>query len=430
MIDNCFLFIHYHYPPIKNSGVYRNYYLSTAISDKCTASYLITTDNRKILPNESLPLHSRMQRFEAITFDYRKVISLLKGKKNQSGAQFSEKTKASFFASWMIKIQRSIPFNIFLAEGSIFYIIHAYFIGKRLIRTKNINIIYSSFMPYSDHIVAWMLKKKFPSLIWVADFRDLHVEPIYKNVIWPNFQKKVEKFILGNADVVTTVSDGISQKMMALHQNVHTITKGVDIRTSKIGFDKFTIHYSGSLFQQYRDPKPLFNVLAGLIKEHKINKDKICFLYAGKDGSLMQQWAGTCGISDVFVNKGMLSRNEAIEIQDKAHINLLLTSASDEHAGLLTGKLFEYIEAGKEILCFIKGSRDKEIETMFTKFQLGIVLYDEDKIREYILKKYNEYIKTGEVKANHLQDAILQNMSWERQADRVFDLVSLNNMNK
>ncbi len=430
MNNNRFLFIHYHYPPIKNGGVYRNYYLSTAISDKCTASYLITTDNRKILPNESLPLHSRMQRFEAITFDYRKVISLLKGKKNQSGAQFSEKTKASFLASWLIKIQRSFPFNIFFAEGSIFYIIHAYFIGKRLIRTDNINVIYSSFMPYSDHIVAWMLKRKFPTLIWVADFRDLHVEPIYKNVIWPNFQKKVEKFILKNANVVTTVSDGISQKMRALHQNVHTITKGVRLREKKESFDKFTIHYSGSLFQQFRDPRPLFNVLASLIKEQKIYKDRICFLYAGKDGGLMQQWAETCGISDVFENKGMLSRNEAIEMQDRSHINLLLTSASDEHAGLLTGKLFEYIEAGKEILCFIKGSRDKEIEAMFTEFHLGDVLYDEEKIREYILLKYNEYIQTGEVKADHLRDAILQNMSWERQADRVFDLVSLNNMKK
>ncbi len=430
MNNNRFLFIHYHYPPIKNSGVYRNYYLSTAITDKCTASYLITTDNRKILPNESLPLQSRMTRFEAITFDYRKVISLFKGKENRSGAQFSEKTKASFFASWMIKIQRSFPFNIFLAEGSIFYIIHAYFIGKRLIRTKNIDIIYSSFMPYSDHIVAWMLKKKFPPLIWVADFRDLHVEPIYKNVIWPNFQKKIEKFILGNADVVTTVSDGISQKMTALHQNVHTITKGVDIRTSKVGFDKFTIHYSGSLFQQFRDPRPLFNTLATLIKEQKIYKDRICFLYAGKDGSLMQQWAETCGISDVFVNKGLLSRKEAIEIQDKSHINLLLTSASDEHAGLLTGKLFEYIEAGKEILCLIKGSRDKEIETMFINYQLGEVLYEESKLGEYILIKYDEYMRTGQVNAHHLHEEIMRDMSWQRQAERVFDLVSLNNKNQ
>lgn len=429
MNDNRFLFIHYHYPPIKNSGVYRNYYLSTAITDKTTASYLITTDNRKILPNESLPLHTRITIFEAITFDYRKVTSLFKDKKNQSGAHFSEKTKASFLASWMIKIQRSFPFNIFLAEGSVIYIIHAYFIAKRLIRTNDINVIYSSFMPYSDHIVAWMLKRKFPTLIWVADFRDLHVEPIYNNVIWPNFQKKMEKFILKNADIVTTVSDGISQKMKALHQNVHTITKGVRLRESKASFDKFTIHYSGSLFQQFRDPRPLFNVLATLIKEQKIDKERICFLYAGKDASLMQQWAETCGINDVFENKGMLSRNEAIEMQDRSHINLLLTSASDEHAGLLTGKLFEYIEAGKEILCLIKGSRDKEIETMFADFKLGAVLYDEENIREYILLKYNEYKRTGQVNALHMRDEIISEMSWERQAKRVFDLVSLKNIN-
>lgn len=430
MNETRFLFIHYHYPPIKNSGVYRNYYLSTSITDKSGESYLITTDNRKILPNESLTLHPEMIRHEAITFDYRKIISLLKGKKSKSGAQFSEKTKESFFASWMIKLLRSFPFNIFLAEGSIVYIIHAYFIAYKIIRTKNVKIVISSFMPYSDHIIAWLLKRKFPSLIWIADFRDLHVEPIYNNVFWPDFQKRIEKFLLKKADVVTTVSDGISKKMMALHDNVHTVTKGVSLREKKDSFDQFTIHYSGSLFQNFRDPRPLFNVLAGLMKEQKIDKDKICFLYAGKDGSLMSQWAQECGISDIFENKGMVPRNDAMEMQDKSHINLLLTSASAEHAGLLTGKLFEYIEAGNEILCLINGTRDKEIETMFANYQLGSVLYDEEQLRAYILAKYKEYIQTDQVMAHHLHEKITRDMSWQRQAERVLDLVSLKRMNQ
>lgn len=427
MGDSRFLFIHYHYPPIKNSGVYRNYYLSTAITDKSGESFLITTNNRKILPNEPLLLHPKMKRYEAFTFDYRKVVSMFTSKKSRSGAQFSEKVKESFLAGWLIKMQRSFPFNILFAEGSIIYIIHGYFKAKNLIKTKGVNVVFSSFMPYADHMIAWLLKRRFPQLVWIADFRDLQVEPIYKNVLWPKFQNKVEKFILSKADVVTTVSDGISKKMRGIHHNVHTITKGVEIRESKDSFDKFTIHYSGSLFQNFRDPRPLFHALADLIEEQRIDKDKISMIYAGKDGALMTQWATESNIVDVFINKGMLTRADAMDIQDKSHINLLLTSASEEHTGLLTGKLFEYIEAGREILCLIKGSKDIEIETMFEKYHLGSVMYNEIQVKKYILDKYNEFIRTGGVNSSQKRDEIIRDMSWQRQADRVLDVALLNN---
>jgi hypothetical protein len=418
-----FLFIHYHYPPIKNSGVYRNYFLSTAIANKVTESFLITTNNRKILPNEAMFLSPKMKRYEAFTLDYRKFFASIYRNSEGKGAQFSEKTKDSRFVALFIKIQRSFPFNILLAEGSVFYIIHSYFIASKLIKERKVDVVYSSFMPYADHIIAWLLKKKFSRLIWIADFRDLHVEPIYKNVIWPDFQKKVEKFILKNADIVTTVSQGISMKMMDLHHNVHTITKGVNKREPKVAYEIFTIHYSGSLFQNFRDPRPLFRSLQKLIDEGRIKENEIQFLYAGKDGQLMTQWVNECGIREIFVNQGMVSRNEVIEMQDRSHINLLLTSASDDHTGLLTGKLFEYIEAGKQILCIVKGSKDLEIEALFDKFGLGTVFYSEDKLSDYIYEKYLEFKKTGKVKSNQNHEKVFQDLSWQHQADKVLQMI-------
>jgi hypothetical protein len=421
---NCkFLFIYYHYPPIKNSGVYRNYFLSSAILNIIGKSFLITTDNRKYLPNEKLQLHTGIEKFEIFTLDYRRVAAWISGKKNTAGAQFSEKTKESVIVSWFIKLQRSFPFNLILAEGGIIYIMNGYLKSCKIVRSQKVDVIFSSFMPYADHIIAWMLKKTFPSLIWIADFRDLHVEPIYKNVFWPEIQHKIEKYILKNADVITTVSQGISQKMQVLHQNVHTVTKGVTLRPNKQHFDKFTIHYSGSLFQQYRDPRPLFRVLSVLIQHKAIDRQKISFLYAGKDAGLMNEWVQECGIQDIFDCKGMVSRSEAIEMQDRAHVNLLLTSSSEEHTGLLTGKLFEYIESGNEVLCLINGPHDKEIEAMFTKYRLGEVHYHEEHLYKYIEDLYFEFINCGLVKSKQLKDEIMDDMSWERQAKRVLDLV-------
>jgi glycosyltransferase involved in cell wall biosynthesis len=370
-----------------------------------------------------MPIHPKIIVKESFTLDYRRIIAWVTGRNEKAGAQFSEQTKESLIIAWLIKLQRSFPFNIFLAEGSFFYILISYRKAVNIIRQQDVNVVFSSFMPYADHIIAWMLKRKFPHLIWIADYRDLHVEPIYKNVLWPDFQKKVEKIILNKADVVTTVSDGLSQKMSALHHHVHTITKGVDLRETTEHFEKFTIFYSGSLFKDFRDPKPLSNALSQLIHQQKIDIDKISFIYAGKDGALMSKWASECNISDLFENKGLLTRDEAIHLQDKAHINLLLTSASKEHTGLLTGKLFEYIESGREILCLINGTQDKEIESIFQNYGLGKVLYDQDSVKDYILVKYNEWMETGQVKSNQNKNEIVQDISWERQAEKIINLV-------
>jgi glycosyltransferase involved in cell wall biosynthesis len=249
------------------------------------------------------------------------------------------------------------------------------------------------------------------------------VEPIYKNTLWPGFQKKVEKFLLQKADTVTTVSDGISAKMKEIHPDVHTITKGVTLRPVQSSFDHFTIHYSGSLFLDYRDPRPLFRVMHKLLSSQKMDLNKVRFIYAGKDGQRMSLWAAEKGLEPIFVNKGMLPRYEALDYQSKSHINLLLTSASEEHTGLLTGKLFEYIEAGREILCWIKGSKDQEIEKMFDDYGLGSVLFKEDDLEAYVIQKYREWIETGEVRTHHKQEKIMKELSWEHQAGKVLQLI-------
>lgn len=422
-----FLFIHYHYPPIRNSGVYRNYYLSGALSQATGKSYLITTDNRKYLPNEPLPLHQNISRIESFTFDYRRIIGWLNGVKSKSGAQFTEDKKSSFFISWFIKIQRSFPFNLFLAEGALLYIIHGFLTGSKLIREQNVNIVFSSFMPYSDHIIAYLLKIKYPNIKWVADFRDLHIEPIYKNTIWVPFQKWTEKKILKKADFITCVSDGISKKMMKYHENVITIFKGVDLRPIKTQFDRFTISYSGSLFLDFRDPRLLFRAINSLISDQKIQLNDIQFLYAGKDGKRMHEWIKSEGLDSSFVDAGFVTRPEAMEIQEKSHINLLLTSSSIEHQGLVTGKLFEYFEAGNPIICLIKGVPDFEIEAMFSTLNAGYIAYDPSDIsglKAYILLKYEEWKQTGAVQSTIKKDILIKKYSWEEQAKKIINFIT------
>ena len=422
MSERQILFIHYHYPPIRNSGIYRNYFLSSTLACVVEKCFLITTDNRKYLPNEELPLDPKIRRFEAFTLDYRSLIGWIRGSQSKAGAQFSEDTKKSKLTTWLIKVQRSFPFNLFLAEGSLIYIIRSYFIGSKLVKEHKIDVVFSSFMPYADHFVAFLLKRKFPHLIWVADFRDLHVEPIYKNTIWVPFQYYMEKKILSKANLVTCVSEGISKKMRNLHKNVITLTKGVEIKNQLIQFEKFTISYSGSLFLDFRDPKIVFQALNELLSEGKINCEKIQLMYAGKDSKSMQYNVDSAGLGKYFVDKGFVSR-----IQLRSHINLLLTSSSTEHQGLLTGKLFEYFEAGNPVICVIKGVYDDEIESIFDELNAGFIVYhksDIEGLKSFIMQKYNEWLLSGKVKSTLNKTLLQKKYSWKGQAQKLIEAIA------
>ncbi len=59
--DPKFLFIHYHYPPMHNSGVYRNYFMSQAIANgHSEMAWVITTDNVKLFSQDPLPVSKKI----------------------------------------------------------------------------------------------------------------------------------------------------------------------------------------------------------------------------------------------------------------------------------------------------------------------------------------------------------------------------------
>lgn len=422
-----FLFIHYHYPPVRNSGVYRNYFLSGALSNLTGPADLITSDLHRVSQREELPEHAQIKRHEVFAPDYRRIAAWLGGSQTNKGARFSETRKKSALIQWIIRVQRSFPFNILLAEGGIIYIVLAYIRACSIIRKEKPTVVLSSFMPYADHIIAFLLKRTFPSIYWVADFRDLHIEPIYKNTIWPGFQRAMEQRILRRANLITCVSEGISQKMRLYGRPTLTLTKGIEARSGVTPYETFTLAYTGSLFLQYRDPRPIFLAIRALVNDGSISEADIRFVYAGKDSEQMHAWAQECNMCQQYRDLGFLPRNESMHVQDASHINVLLTTASREHQGLLTGKLFEYFEAGNPILCLIQGEKDTEIEGMFSSLNAGIVVYDDanaiNNLKEFILLRYKDWKQTGAIQRTLHSEMLIKEYSWQHQANKLLEAI-------
>ena len=415
------LCLHYYFPPLLSTATVRNYHIACTFAEFFDNVHVITSDNHTRFPLEERPFPPNLHLQSTYTLDYRRLLAG-KGKKDSHKATTK---KASLFFQWLLKVQKSYPFSLFLAEGNLIYIYGAYQKAKKLINQGRVTMIYSSFGPYADHFVAYLLKKKYPNLKWIADYRDLQIEPIYKNVVLTNYQRRIEKKILSKADLVTSISEGLSKQLELNGRPTKTVLRGVELRKPEIQFDKFTISYTGSLYFEYRDPRVLFSELKSLIDSGKIEATDLQILYAGRDGLRFSEWISEAGLSRVFSNKGMVTQKEAKTIQNRSHINLLLTSSSPELTGVLTGKVFEYFEALNPTLCLINGVYDPEFEALFSELNAGTVVYNPPisigKMQSFILEKHTEWKLTHQVKSTLNKEIIKSKYGWKSQVGKMIN---------
>lgn len=413
------LCIHYYFPPLNSTAVIRNYHIACTLASYFEKVHVFTSSNHLRFPNQTRRLPQNLTTSDVSTFDYRYFI----GGKSQKDAHISTSKKKGKLYQYLLKVQKSFPFNLLLAEGNIYYIFNAYRKAKKLIELGRVDTIYSSFGPYADHYVAYLLKRKFPDLRWIADFRDLQIEPIYKNVIWKGLQQKIEQKVLAKADLITCISQGFVDQLKIYNRSTKAILRGVELREPAKQFDQFTIAYTGSLYFDYRDPRPLFKELSHLIDIDEIDPCDLNLLYAGRDGVKFEKWIKECKLSNCFKNKGMVSQKEAKSIQNKSHINLLLTSSSPDLTGVITGKIFEYFEALNPTLCLISGVYDPEFESLFKELDAGAVVYSPErtpgKMREFILSKYKEWKATHRVESSIKTTIIQEKYSWNQQVEKM-----------
>jgi len=418
MKRNAALLIHYYFPPIHSIGCMRNVAFTHEWYSHVDYLKVLTTTNRNILPSDASHSVDHYDIEELRTNDYRTQ----RAKNNPTTMHYDESAKSGYLRRLAVKTIHTYPVNLWMGEGGRDYIRHGVEAGSKYLEEHPDAYIYSSFRPYSDHAIAAKLKAKYPRTTWIADFRDADIDPLYKLYLHRGWQERFNKNILKLADKVVTVSDGVSAILSKYHHNVVTINNGVKVRPPVPHYQKYTIAYTGSLYGDHRDPLPLLQAIKELIDNQDITSDQLQLIYAGKDGVQYQTLTTEQGLGDLLDNRGMVSSGEALEIQSKAHCNLLLTSAIAGYTGILTGKLYEYIGAGNQILTLVNGIRDSEIDRMVDDYSLGHVHYtSEDSVSQLataIKSNIKRWTDNQEVKGINI-DSIKNTLSWTSQFQKL-----------
>jgi glycosyltransferase involved in cell wall biosynthesis len=257
------------------------------------------------------------------------------------------------------KIMRFIRGNFFLPDARKGWNKYACKAAGSLIETDKIDAILTSSPPHSTQLIGLKLKKKY-GLPWIADMRDPWTDIYYYHELFPSWiAKKIdasyEKKVLENADRVLVVSESIKKLFLQKSKKINpekfvVIPNGFDSNDFELKNipenDVFTVSYTGTI-------SSLYDITSFA------SACKTAFLDKGRNLKLRFIGSSEAVLYPVLNKFGLLNFSEIIPpVDHKSSINYLLNSDvllllipdNKNNEGILTGKLFEYLGSGKQII--------------------------------------------------------------------------------
>lgn len=316
-----------------------------------------------------------------------------KNTKTISSGIIKQKEKQNFIQKLMLFVRG----NFFIPDARKFWIQPSVKFLKSYLEKTNIDTIITTGPPHSLHLIGLGLKRQL-HLRWIADFRDPWTQIGYqKQLKLTKYSAKkhqsLEKQVLNTADQIITTSF-TTKKEFALKTTkpIEVITNGFDseLNTESKLDEIFSISHIGSLLSG-RNPELLWKVLAEISKENEnFCRDFKLKLYGAVSDDVMQS-IKNAGLENELIFGGYISHKEAIAVQKKSQLLLLIEIDSEETKGIIAGKLFEYLASKRPILAI--GPRAWDVAKIIEETHSGkSFLYNQEvALKEYILNSYQRY---------------------------------------
>ena len=302
-----------------------------------------------------------------------------------------------------------------------------------LIRREGVELIFSTFSPASNHLLALELKRR-TRLPWVAEFRDLWVDDCRYQAATPRKRAahtRLQQEILDRADAVI----GVTPRQTAIlasyapgqQGKFRTITNGfdpddfADVGTAAPTGRSFVMAHVGR-FDLARTRDELFSACRAFAAQLGPQKSRFLLRIVGHANSVAREKLQATGLPCEFV--GYVSHAEAIRAMRSAH-GLLLTVPEGENGDtIICGKLFEYLAAGRPIL--VVGPRDGECERIVRTCRAGLATCFESEPIVGALQELYDAWRAGRPLRGCPEDALEQfsRVELTRRLGQIFDYLS------
>jgi glycosyltransferase involved in cell wall biosynthesis len=419
------LIITYYWPPFGGSGVQRWLKFTKYLREFGYEPVIYTPENPEFMAEDRSLCSEIPAGVEVIKRKITEPYSLYRlftGKKKGAikPGFISSPGSGSFGVSLKERLSLFIRSNVFIPDPKVLWVLPSVKFLKKHLLENPVDAIISTGPPHSMHLIAQKVSLA-TGIPWLADFRDpwtkiynfkyLRHTPYVKGV-----HEKLERSVVRGANAVVTVTNTIASELKELGQErVFVVTNGFDQDDFK-GREpeaeiNFTLTYTG-LFVQTQNPSVLWRVLGERAKKSKIfARDLRIRLIGNIDKSILEDIYKN-GLRDNLILMDYMPHNQVILWQRKARILLLSGGREPESKGIMTGKFFEYLAAGRAILGF--GPKGGDMDIALEESGAGKMFDFEDKrgVVEWIDEAYRLY-KDGSpnIKGAHIDKYSRKNLT-------------------
>lgn len=403
------LIVSYFYPPFNTIGAVRVGKLSKYLQKMGNDVRVLTAANQP-LP-DTLPVEipeDNIVRTNWLNINY--LPELVVGGREKVRREGFTTSRTSGYFKKLGKLYKTLT-NF--PDAQIGWYLSALGSGKKIIAEWRPDVIYASAMPYTSLLVAAKLAN-IGNVPWVAELRDLWVDnPYYEfGYIRRKIEDKLERSVLSQAKGLITVSEPLADVLRNKYNKpVLSLPNGYDpadfdFKVSaepRKGTD-ILLAYTGMIYEGKRDPSVLF-CAAG--KVCKFSQCRIKFAFYGRYLEVVKELARKYRIEQLVEVHPAVPYRESLRIQKSADVLLLLLWDDPAEKGVYTGKLFEYIGAGKPIL--VVGSKDSVAAQLVAGHNFGRVVNTCDEAEraiEDILSGKYIYAGDPEVRSKYTRERL------------------------
>lgn len=291
-------------------------------------------------------------------------------------------------------------------------------------RTFRPDVILASAPPFTAFLVAGRVARRL-GVPWVADLRDLWSDNPYLGYgavrLW--LARHLEFRCLRTAKGLTTVSPPLADILAGKYKSpVRTVMNGFDPedypeRLHRVEADPvLRIVHTGSLYRGLRDPSLLFEAMGQLGEAQR--KVEVTFYGVGEAVHFVTSESRRWGCDQNVKVVGRVARSESLRLQQDADLTLLVLRKGDKEGGIMTGKFFEYVGAGRPILTV--GNTTGIIADMVRAKGLGFVAENAVALRNYLIERIREKQERGTIAGTSPAQRQEYNIEHQMQALRRF----------
>lgn len=355
------LIVSYFFPPMGGVGGFRALKLTKYLPRFGWEAAVLTTEVPAYYCydpalEEEVPVGTSVVRSESWD-PFRTYARLAGGRRAERGGR----GEPGWLFSRLTRLAKAMNTWVFIPDNSVGWLPFAVRAGKRFLEREGADLILTISVPHTAHLVGRALHRA-TGVPWIADFRDDWVgnpDLVPPTAIHRAFQSRLARSVLREADGVVAANDTVRDRLRAFAGDARpdryeTVHNGYDEEDFE-GLEpaapdaRFTLAFSGT-FHRRLDPRPVFDGISRALSSGRIPRHDFRFFVAGAQQESLRALVRAAGIEGETLLAGFLPHREALRHVLAADLLLLLVSRTPGAEMFSTGKLYEYLRAGRPIL--------------------------------------------------------------------------------